>query len=228
MSLHIGNILVILCIGIACAAAIAVPASAVITADGCGGGTHRDAAGFADSNGTGLSAADQSAIDRIVLPGADMQGIQIPAEGTTLPRGLPAPGGEIYRYVELIPEGPPGDAGAGATLEFSVSFSWMERHGCAAGGIVLLRFHDGAWRELPTVFMEEEGGRARYRAVSPGFSSFVIVYDKNETAVHRETPDPAGDADETDAATAPSATQAALVYAPFLGLPAFLLLRRRR
>jgi hypothetical protein len=116
----------------------------------------------------------------------------------------------------------------------------------------MLRFHDGGWQDLPTIFVEERDGMAWFRATSPGCSLFAIICKADSSGVNtgdvgegasRDTiaptaapapvpsltpaeplpPDPAG---STPAPT--PAPQSPLAAAPLLSLPLALLLRRHR
>ena len=110
----------------------------------------------------------------------------------------------------------------------------------------LMRYVDGAWQSLETEVIGEGSGKYRFRAITPGFSTFAIAAavtenvttagemnvttgeETNVTTNVTGTGNVTGEA-TTEATTVPATTTPAtpLVYAPLLAPLSFLLWRRK-
>lgn len=88
------------------------------------------------------------------------------------PEGLKGP---VYQYLNAQLSGMTDDEIREADFSFRVPAAWLKAEGILPTEITLWRFHDGAWQELPTSFVSEEGGWVEFTATTPGFSIFAIA-----------------------------------------------------
>ena len=93
----------------------------------------------------------------------------------------------VYQYISVVSSTIPGVVDQ-ATLEFSVPQSWLTEHGFTAGDIVMMHYDNGQWEELDTRYVSQNSGNVFYRATTPGFSYFAIVYQKDGTDMGAVTP----------------------------------------
>jgi PGF-pre-PGF domain-containing protein len=158
-----------------------------VSAPSGGGGSSSSASAGAISN---LNAGDNTtltmkntAISQIEFTASNsIQDILIVAEKhSSLPTGIPSPNQSVYQFIEISLYKATDDDIEAGTIAFSVPVSWLTEQGISTGDIVLLRYVDGAWQELPTTFVEERDGIAYYRAQTPGFSYFAIGAEPGAT-----------------------------------------------
>ncbi|WP_319643291.1 PGF-pre-PGF domain-containing protein [Methanovulcanius yangii] len=127
--------------------------------------------------------------------------------------GIPAPDGIVYQFIEVTLAKTTDDQIDHTEMMFTVPLTWLEANGYAPANIILSRWHDGEWQQLPTTFVKEEGGKASFTATSPGFSLFAIVaVDEPVTiAVDEEeeipvpTEEPTAEMTATDTTVSPTA-----------------------
>ena len=60
------------------------------------------------------------------------------------------------------------------SIYFQVEKSWLTENSVSQNEIVLLRYVDGRWTSLPTTVESDGTDSVSYKAVTPGFSYFVI------------------------------------------------------
>jgi len=80
----------------------------------------------------------------------------------------------VLSYLELTTTAP-SESISSATINFAVERSWLEENGLAEDAIVLLRWADNGWENLPTTFTRRSETHAFYDAITPGFSVFAIT-----------------------------------------------------
>ena len=188
-----------------------------------------------------FSGITTSSVDSVAITAANsIPRLMVTVKGTTAPSAAAPPDGDVYEYIEITLYWANPDDIESAVIVFTIPVDWLREHGMIPEDVGLMRYVGGVWQPLDTVFLGEEDGAYRFRATTPGFSTFAIaaVAPENTTVTPEATATPGGEANTTINATAePMATAttvpvttapaAPLVYAPFLAPLAFLLWRRR-
>ena len=188
-----------------------------------------------------FSGITTSSVDSVAITAANsIPRLMVTVKGTTAPSAAVPPDGDVYEYIEITLYWANPDDIESAVIVFTIPVDWLHEHGMTPEDVGLMRYVGGVWQPLDTVFLGEEDGAYRFRATTPGFSTFAIaaVAPENTTVTPEATATPGGEANTTINATAePMATAttvpvttapaAPLVYAPFLAPLAFLLWRRR-
>ena len=89
-----------------------------------------------------------------------------------------APTGEVYNYLNIWV----GNGGYGteknienAIVCFKVEKSWIQDKCIDQSSIILNRYSDKKWNELPTNLLREDDKYLYFTAETPGFSSFAIT-----------------------------------------------------
>ena len=65
-----------------------------------------------------------------------------------------------------------------AVIFFSIEKNWIDGKNIDPKDIVLLRFKNGEWEELPTSIIGNNGQKINYKAITPGFSLFAVSTKK--------------------------------------------------
>jgi PGF-pre-PGF domain-containing protein len=174
--------------------------------------------------------------------------ILVTASDTGSPESsIPPLNGTVFQFIEVTLYKTTDDLIEQAEIMFTVPLEWLNEEGVDPADIVLYRWHDGAWEELPTVFVKEENGKAFFTATSPGFSLFAIIAAVEQAAVEEEaTPVPTEEPTVAETVTEeptepapseplpaettspnPEPTQSPLTWAPVAALGALLLMGKR-
>ena len=89
-----------------------------------------------------------------------------------------APTDEVYNYLNIWV----GNGGYGteknienAVVCFKVEKSWIQDKGIDQSSIILNRYSDKKWNELPTTLLREDDKYLYFTAETPGFSPFAIT-----------------------------------------------------
>ena len=156
------------------------------------------------------------------------------------PSAAAPPTGDIYEYVEITLSWVNPHDIERAVIVFTIPADWLEDHGMAPEDVRLMRCVGGVWQSLETEVVGEESGLYRFRATTPGFSTFAIAAaPENATVVVETNATTEGETNvttnvtsgvTTEATTAQATTTPAapLVYAPLLAPLAFLLWLRKK
>ncbi|MCT8337482.1 PGF-pre-PGF domain-containing protein [Methanoculleus sp. Afa-1] len=159
---------------------------------------------------------------------------------TNAPSAAESPADDVYEYVAITSSWVNPSLIGNATVFFSVPTDWLGARNMTPEDVRLMRYANGAWESLETEVVGEESGLYRFRAITPGFSTFAIAASPSSLAASAEeidvtpevteTPEETGEVttEPTEAVPATTTPAAPLVYAPFLAPLAFLLWGRRK
>ncbi|MFY9194431.1 MAG: Ig-like domain-containing protein [Methanoculleus sp.] len=191
-----------------------------------------------------LSDISLTSVSSVTITAADtIPRLMVTVKETACPRAASPPADDIYEYIEICLNWADQRRIGHAEVTFVVSADWLDDHGIVPEEIRLMRYVDGAWQSLETEFIDEVSGGYRFRAITPGFSTFAIAAagTENVSATTEATNSPTEKETNvtetvtaettTVATTAPAATtpaEAPLIYAPLLAPLAFLLWPRKR
>ena len=88
------------------------------------------------------------------------------------------PSNEIYKFINIW-VGNSGFATSrnieNATVSFKVEKSWIQDKKIDKSSIILNRYSDKAWNQLPTSLLSEDDKYLYFTAQTPGFSPFAIT-----------------------------------------------------
>ncbi len=90
------------------------------------------------------------------------------------PKDAPKIESKVFQVVEITQVNVAKSLQGTAAISFEVPTSWLVANNVDASQVVLLRYHDGKWVELPTVVGDKVGDVVRFTAQTPGFSFFAI------------------------------------------------------
>jgi hypothetical protein len=78
-------------------------------------------------------------------------------------------------------------------IKFRISKEWIHEKQEKKENVVMMRFKGDIWQDLPTLFDYEEGDYMYYKAITPGFSLFAIVFKDSRMQADLERPTIASD-----------------------------------
>jgi len=135
-------------------------------------------------NGVSFSFTGLPVSTITIESGADISRALIIAEQIrSLPGSITPPKSETYQYLEITLHRLESADFDEALISFNVPVGYLSAMGMKTTDVALMRYTDGQWVHLKTILVKEEGGRAYYEAVTPGFSVFAIVLEKNGATV---------------------------------------------
>ena len=180
-----------------------------------------------------------SSVDSIGITASDnIPKLMVTVKKTGCPN-LAEPPGDTYEYIEIAVSWVNQRDISGATVTFTIPAKWLDEHGILPEDVRLMRYVDGGWQILETEVVGEESGLYRFRATTPGFSTFAIAAMPENVTVTAAANATAEETNVTATMTEEATTEpttavptttptAPLVYAPFLAPLGFLLWRRRK
>jgi len=184
-----------------------------------------------------FSGISVSSVGSVAITAADnIPKMLVTVKEAKCPNLAEPPCDRTYEYVEIALSWVSPNQIDNATMTFTVPAKWLEEHDMLPQDVRLMRYVDGGWQILETEVVGEENGKYRFRATTPGFSTFAIAampenMTVTTTATGEETNATATMTEEPtteQTTTVPTTPAAPLVYAPFLAPLAFLLWGRRK
>jgi hypothetical protein len=110
-----------------------------------------------------------------IVPAHQLEEFSLLAQPVELGEALQITGQPVAGYLEIEPVGVNSNTLDFQTITFSVHGSWLNDNHIAPGDVVLERYHDGSWNELPTTFVSQSGDAFTFDADTPGFSYFAVT-----------------------------------------------------
>ena len=188
-----------------------------------------------------FSGITTSSVGSVAITAANtIPKLMVTVKETTPSAATAPPTGDIYEYVEITLSWVNPHDIERAVIVFTIPADWLEDHGMAPEDVRLMRCVGGVWQSLETEVAGEENGLYRFRATTPGFSTFAIAAaPENATVVVETNATTEGETNvttnvtsgvTTEATTAQATTTPAapLVYAPLLAPLAFFLWLRKK
>jgi|GEM_PF-6756376 len=186
------------------------------------------------------SGALQAVTIRVTAP---VDSVLVTANECRIPAPLDSPDATLYACTAVTFYRIGEDEIETVSFIFALPAPWLAGKGISPAGVDMLRFHDGAWEELPVSFAGKRDGMVWFRVESPGSSIIAAACmqdppSRENSGEGREaaiTPAPAPSPvpsrapapPEQPDSSDPPAQQSPLTAAPLLSLPLVLLLRRR-
>lgn len=100
---------------------------------------------------------------------------------SVLPGNVPIAAGadEVYQYLEISPCKISIAELKGSIVRFKVDKEWIEESGNKKENVVLSRFNNNKWNDLPTgIESKDDDEDIYYTSITPGFSVFAITFKK--------------------------------------------------
>lgn len=95
--------------------------------------------------------------------------------------------GAIHSYLIIEKKGVQDSDITNVKIKFKVEKSWLSSNGVDKSTIVLSRFNNGVWNDLPTFITGEDSTYVYFESISPGLSVFVITGQKGKVPVTTTT-----------------------------------------
>ena len=110
-----------------------------------------------------------------IVPSIDIQGVMVSAVHATTGSTTTISGYPPAYYLDISLHWVREDAVREGDIRFSVDEGWLKEQGIAPADLVMTRYHDNGWNELPTRMEQYSNGRYYYAATTPGFSYFAVT-----------------------------------------------------
>ncbi|MCC7555544.1 MAG: PGF-pre-PGF domain-containing protein [Methanoculleus marisnigri] len=144
-----------------------------------GGGSSSTAVDAADSLLPGEDvtlSVDRTAISTITLTAKNaIKEVMVTVAKGSLPQSAEPPAGTVYQYIQAILYKATEDDLSNTRVQFTVPNTWLNEHGYTAGQILLYRYVEGAWQDVPVEVLGEENGGTVFAADTGGFGLLAIV-----------------------------------------------------
>jgi PGF-pre-PGF domain-containing protein len=110
-----------------------------------------------------------------IIPSVDIQGVMVSAEKAGIGPTAKISGNSPAYYLNINMYWIGKDAVKEGEIRFSVDDGWLKEQGITPIDIVMMRYSDGRWSELPTRMETYSNERYYYVATTPGFSYFAVT-----------------------------------------------------
>jgi hypothetical protein len=103
------------------------------------------------------------------------------------------PNGVLYKYINVFVGTSEWYESkfSSSVINFQLPASWFEENNIDPASITLYRHHNDEWQPLATTMTGQVGGHYQYSAPTPGFSTFLILGQVEESGTEPvATPDP--------------------------------------
>jgi len=110
-----------------------------------------------------------------LVPSVDIQGVMVSAIKAPVGLTTKIPGNPPAYYLDINIQWIREDVVKEGDIRFSVDDGWLKDQGIAPIDLVMTRYYDNTWGELPTRMEKYSNGRYYYVATTPGFSYFAVT-----------------------------------------------------
>jgi PGF-pre-PGF domain-containing protein len=121
-----------------------------------------------------------------LVPSIDIQGVMVSAITAPVGEAMKIPGNPPAYYLYITINWVREEVVREADIRFSVDDGWLKDQGIAPTDLVMTRYHDTTWSELPTRMEQYSNGRYYYSATTSGFPYFAVT--RKGTGVRTTTP----------------------------------------
>ncbi len=105
----------------------------------------------------------------------NIQGLMVSAEKAASGFTTKIPGNPPAYYLYITINWVREDAVKSGDIGFSIDKGWLNDQGITPADLVMMRYHDNTWSELPTRLEKYNNGRYYYSATTSGFSYFAVT-----------------------------------------------------
>lgn len=101
------------------------------------------------------------------------------------PAAISSPTGssKVYKYMKFDRGDIPDEIIENSVVKFKVSKAWLDNEPAGKDHVVLMRFAETNWQNLPTYFDSSDETHYHYKAMTPGFSYFAIAIKESLKAI---------------------------------------------
>jgi len=118
------------------------------------------------------------------------------------------PNGVLYKYISVFfaRTSGSGDKFSSSVINFQVPESWFKENNIDPATVTLYRYNDDGWKPLTTTMTGQAGGNYQYSAPTPGFSTFVIQGQVEDSGTGEPVATPPDSGIVADSTPTPEAT----------------------